>query len=109
MHPRFGGLCRIVSELRGLAPFLTARRHPDDDVVAPKPFQAWARRHAGVRLLAILNTSDKSESINLDLSHLGCTDLRAHMGSGGVSLVNGRLVASFGAYEVRIYEWLRVP
>jgi len=104
------GLCKIVKELRGLTDFLIARHSTDDKIVTPEPFRTWSRQSAGRRVLAVVNTSKNSEKIDLDLSHFGQKQIHVRIGDEPallpeMSLTDGKLTATFGPHEVRIYEW----
>ena len=81
------------------------RRTPRDAVVVPEPFRTWSREAGGNRVLAVINTAARPADIALDLSPLGAREVSLRPGRQPVTLVGGKLAASFEPHEVKVYQW----
>ena len=99
------GICATGQELRGLTPFLVARRTPEDALDAPEPFVTWSRQANGKRVLAIVNTSSETATLSLDLTRFGRGSVTLRSSGRQTPLREGKLEAEFAAHGVRVYEW----
>ncbi len=98
------GICDTVQELRGLMPYLVARRSPQDDLEVPDPLRAWSREADGKRVLALVNTTDAACDVEVDLSSLNVRYPKEVGDPEAEELAPGKVGMSFGPYEVRLYE-----
>ena len=69
-----------------------------------EPFRAWTREVDGKRLLVLVNTGKKSESIDLDLGAFKPKTVTNFESGTEVALAESRLKAEFAAKQVMFYQ-----
>jgi hypothetical protein len=69
-----------------------------------EPFRIWTREVDGKRLLVLVNTGKKSESIDLDLGAFKPKSATNFETGAEVALAEGRLKAEVAAKQVMIYQ-----
>jgi hypothetical protein len=69
-----------------------------------EPFRIWTREAAGKRLLVLVNTGKKSESIDLDLSAFKPKSATNFETGAEVALAESRLKAEVASQQVLIYQ-----
>jgi hypothetical protein len=97
------GLCATLAELNGLMPWLVAPRNEADSIPLPAPFRGWSRTHDGTRVLSVVNNSDKSAQLELDLPDAHqATDRDTQQKA---ATADGRIRATLPPWGVRILQW----
>jgi hypothetical protein len=69
-----------------------------------EPFRVWTREVDGKRLLVIVNTGKKSESIDLDLGAFKPKAVTNFETGAEVALAESRLKAELASQQVLIYQ-----
>jgi hypothetical protein len=101
----WNGIVDTSHLLKRLEPWLVAsQKDADKSIKVPEPFRVWTRETDGKRLLVLVNTGDKSESIDLDLGAFEPKAVNNFETGAEVALSEGRLKAEFTPQQVLIYQ-----
>jgi hypothetical protein len=88
-----------------MEPWLVASpKAVDNSLKVREPFRIWTREVDGKRLLVLVNTGKKSESIDLDLGAFKPKTVTNFESGTEVALAEGRLKAEIASQQVMIYQ-----
>jgi hypothetical protein len=88
-----------------MEPWLVASpKAVDNSLKVREPFRIWTREVDGKRLLVLVNTGKKSESIDLNLGAFKPKTVTNFESGTEVALAESRLKAEFAAKQVMIYQ-----
>jgi hypothetical protein len=101
----WNGIVATSQLLKSLEPWLVALPKAEDkSIQVSEPLRVWTREVDGKRLLILVNTGKKSESIDLDLGAFNSKTVTNFETGAEVALAEGRLKAEIGPQQVAIYQ-----
>jgi hypothetical protein len=101
----WAGIVETSHLLKRMEPWLVASpKAGDNSIKVREPFRIWTREVDGKRLLVLVNTGKKSESIDLDLGAFKPKTVTNFESGTEVALAESRLKAEFAAKQVMIYQ-----
>jgi hypothetical protein len=101
----WNGIVETSHLLKRLEPWLLASPKAEEkSIKVREPFRVWTREVDGKRLLVLVNTGKKSESIDLDLGSFKPKAATNFETGAEVALSEGRLKADFAPMQVMIYQ-----
>jgi hypothetical protein len=99
------GIVETSQLLKRLEPWLVAMpKAEDSSIKVREPFRVWTREVDGKRLLVLVNTGKKSQSIDLDLGAFKPKAVTNFETGAEVALAEGRLKAEVASQQVLIYQ-----
>jgi hypothetical protein len=101
----WNGIVETSQLLKRLEPWLVAPpKAGDKSIQVREPFRVWTREVDGKRLLVLVNTGKKSESIDLDLGAFKPKSATNFETGAEVALAEGPLKAELASQQVLIYQ-----
>ncbi len=101
----WNGIVETSHLLKRMEPWLVASpKAGESSIKVPEPFLIWTREVGGKRLLALVNSGNKSEAIDLDLGAFKPKTMTNFETGAEVALNGGRLKAEFAPMQVLIYQ-----
>jgi alpha-tubulin suppressor-like RCC1 family protein len=101
----WNGIVETSQLLKRLEPWLVALPKAEDkSIQVREPFRVWTREVDGKRLLVLVNTGKKSQSIDLNLGAFKPKAVTNFETGAEVALAEGRLKAEVASQQVLIYQ-----
>ena len=101
----WNGIVETSQLLKRLEPWLVALpKTEDSSIKVREPFRVWTREVDGKRLLVLVNTGKKSDSIDLNLGAFKPKAVTNFETGAEVVLAEGRLKAEVASQQVLIYQ-----
>lgn len=102
----WAGIVDTVQLFKRLEPWLTAGNdRAAEGIAVPEPFRVWSRRANGQRVLALVNSSEKTALLKLDLSKFAPAEVKDFESGLPVVLDHYRCDVSLAPLEVKILSF----